>query len=206
MQPQMPSPATSIRTVQTAPDPRSYNRPSFHHASRSPIDNNIDPSLSNNLSLLAPPGHVPRSSYNPIARHFQDQPWSAGNLRSTSTSGRRSPHSQPSVQYGPYRGAIGPGSDIDSNVLPSDSGYHSQPPHSVFSNELGPASQDVPSNITYQIGNLNVEPTPSEAPPMARMHSDQTSQVSSRSGKSGKILQCPECSEISKCNSDFKCV
>ncbi|CAO2656646.1 Nn.00g054490.m01.CDS01 [Neocucurbitaria sp. VM-36] len=203
VQHQMPSPSTSVRTVMTAPDLGSYNRPSFH-ANRSPIENNIDPNLPDNLSLLAPPAPISRSSYNPIARHLQDQPWSAGNLRSTGTSGGRSPLSQPNVQYGSYRGALGPGSDIDSHVLPSDSGYHSQPPQSVFSNDQGQISHDAPSHISYQVRDINVESTPSEALPIARLHSDQISQISSRSGKSGKAIQCPECDETSKCRSDFK--
>ncbi|KAF1842674.1 uncharacterized protein K460DRAFT_407069 [Cucurbitaria berberidis CBS 394.84] len=204
VQHQMPSPSASIRTVVTAPDPRSFNQSSFHQANRSPIGHNIDPNLPDNLSLLAPSGHVSRPSYSLIARHFQDQPWSAGNLRSSDTSGGRSPLNQPAVQYGSYRGVPSPGSDIDSNVLPSDSGYHSQPPQSVFSNEPGQRSQDVPSSIPFPDCNLNIESTPSEAPAMRRMTSDQISQISGRSEKSGKSLLCYECDVVSKCNSDLK--
>ena len=202
----MPSPSGSVRTVMTAPDLRSsFNRSPFHQGSRSPIENNIDPNLPSHLALLAPPGQV-HSSYNSIARHLQDQPWNPGNLRSSGSSGGRSPLNQPNVQYGSYRGTPGPGSDMDSNIVASDSGYHSQPPQSIFSNEPCQSSQEVPSNMTFQVRNMNVESTPSDAPVMTRMQSDQVSQISSRSGKSGKTLYCPECGDISRCNSDLKCV
>ena len=206
VQHQVHSPSTSVRTVMTAPDPSSFRRPSVHQTSRSPVDNNIDPNLPN-LSLLAPPGHITPSSYNPIARHFQDPPWSAGNLRSSSAASSRNPFSHSNVQYGIYQG--GPGSDLESNVLASDSGYHSQPPQSVFSNEPSRSSQELSSSITLKVGNLNVESNPSGDLGMLRMASDQVSQVSSRSGKSGKSgksFQCPECGDISKCKSDLQYV
>ncbi len=197
IQHQVHSPSPSVRTVLTTPDSSSFHRRSAPQSSRSPLENNIDPNLPN-FALLTP------STYNPIARHFQDQPWSAGNLRSSSAASGRGSFNHSNVQYGIYRG--GPGSDIDSNVLASDSGYHSQPPQSVFSNEPSRNSQEIPSSITHKVSNLNVEPSPSEALEMQPMSSDQISQVSSRSGKSGKSFRCGECGEMSKCKSDLKCV
>ena len=191
------SPSASVRTTLTAPDPSSFHRPSVHQNSRSPSDSNIDPNLPN-FSLLTP------SPYNPIARHFQDQPWSAGNLRSSSVASGRSSFNHSGVQYGIYRGS--PGSDMDSNVLASDSGYHSQRPPSVFSNEPSRNSQEIPSSTTLKAINISVEPNPSEALALQPMPSDQASQASSRSGKSGGSFQCPECGEMSKCKSDLKCV
>lgn len=201
----MHSPSASVRTVVTAPDPRLFNRSSFQQANRSPIDANIDPNLPNNnsLSMLAPPSNGSAPSYNPVTRNLQEQPWSAGNLRN-SASGSRSPMSQSSAQYGQYR--RGPGSDIESNIMPSDSGYFSHPPQSVFSNEPSRPCQELPSGITYDIGNLNVESIQNEAPVIARMHSDQISQHSSRSGRSGKSYQCQVCDHTLKCKSDLKCV
>lgn len=192
---QIPSPSTSIRTSRTAPDPRPYSRSSIHEATRSPVD-----------PFLAPAYVSRNNNYNPIARQLLDQPWSAGNLRSSSASGSRNSLSPSNVPYGSYRGHMGPGSDIESNLVPSDSGYHSQAPPSVFSNEAGRNSQDLHPGLTLQVGKMNVESLPSESPARERLHSDQISQRSSRSGLSAKQLPCPECHEVLKCKSEYKCV
>lgn len=203
----MPSPSTSIRTSRTAPDPRPYSRSSIHQAPRSPVDITLGPPSPNSESLLGP-GYVSRNnSYNSIARHLQDQhqPWSAGNLRSSSASGNRNSLSPSSVQYGSYR-HMGPGSDIESNLVPSDSGYHSQAPPSVFSNDAGRNSQELHPRQTLQVSNMNVDSLPGESPARERLHSDQISQRSSRSGLSAKQHPCPECHEVLKCKSEYKYV
>jgi uncharacterized Zn-finger protein len=190
----MPSPsAASVRTSITAPDPRSFGRSNFHRATLSPAMNSIDPSLTHDFTFLAPPG------YDPIARQFQEQPWSARNLRSsnTSNSSSRSPLRQPNGQHEAYQ-------KTRSNIDPSDdSGYCSQPAASLLGNEPDQTNSDLASSFSQKVDTLNVEPVPTEAPRMARMLSDQRSQVSKQSSRSNKQFPCVECREVMKCNSDL---
>ena len=197
---QMPSPsAASVRTSITVPDPRPFDRSNFHQANPSPAMNNIDPSLTHDFAFLTPPGPFHRSGYDPIARQFQEQPWSARNLRSsnTSNSSSRSPLRQPNGQHEAYQ-------KTRSNIDPSDdSGYCSQPAASLLGNEPDQTNSDLASSFSQKVDTLNVEAVPTEAPRMARMLSDQRSQVSKQSSRSNKQFPCVECREVMKCNSDL---
>jgi hypothetical protein len=198
---QTPSPSGSAHTTRTALSSRSSDRKVYHHTSNLPIHHGVERSVASDLSFLTP-GY---RSYDPIARQMQEQSWSVYNPRSSDTNGVRSSSRQSNVNCRRYHG---PGSDVDSQVLPSDEGYVSQrTDQSVFSNEPDHLNQELPATILTRVGNMHVEPVASEPPARSRLPSDQrshTSHVSSRSGKSSKITQCPECGEISKCNSDHK--
>lgn len=196
----MPSPTTSMRTVMTAPLRGPPRRSQFLQADSSPLDHSVDPFLSH--SMLAPPNPYSQSSYDPIARQLQEQPWSAHNPRSSVSSGSRSPLLRSPGQFIFPHGSV-------SEVDVSDSGYISQPPPSLLSNEPNCYNQDLSPTITDQVNNMNVASTSRSATEMRRISSDSRSQISSRSarsGRSGKHLQCQECGEVSKCNSDHKYV
>jgi hypothetical protein len=200
----LPSPSTSVRSTATAAAQIPFDRSSFHQANVAPVQDPIDPRLHGMSNLLTPDTYGSRANYNPIARSFQDESWNTYHLRNGDVSDIRNPLSQSNVGYKTY--PSGPGS-AGSAVPRSDSGYHTQ---SGMSND--PSRVDVsslPSSLTLQVGNIDIQSTSGEAPGMLRAHSDQRSQISSRSGRSGNqnnTLTCLQCSEVSKCMSDFKCV
>jgi hypothetical protein len=198
---QAPSLSNSAHTTRTASNSRAFDPRLYSAGSHSPIHHNIERNAASNLSLLTPEYR----GYDAIARQMQEQSWSVYNPRSSSASGSRSPSRQSNMNYQRYRG---PGSDVDSQVLPSDEGYFSHvTDHSVLSNEPGHVRQELPTNVPTPVSNMNIESVANEAPARSRLPSDQrsyTSHVSSRSGKSNKPAPCPECGEVSKCNSDYK--
>jgi hypothetical protein len=198
---QAPSPSNSAHTTRTASSSRPADRRVYHQTSHSPVHPGVIRDAASDLSFLTP-GY---RGYDPIVRQMQEQSWSVYNPRSSNTNGSRSPSRQSNINYRRYRG---PGSDVDSQVLPSDEGYFSQmTDQSVLSNEPGHVNQELPPNVTTPVDNMNIESVANEAPARSRLPSDQrsyTSYVSSRSGKSNKPAPCPECGEVSKCNSDYK--
>jgi hypothetical protein len=200
----MSSPSPSVRSTVTAPLQKSFDQTSFHHTNIAIVDNRNDPSLLS-MDMLAPSGHVARSMYNPLDRHYHDESWNPYHLRNSGTNDDRTRLHQSNGGFKSHR-AGGPGSM--SSVAPiSDSGFYSQ---SVVSHDTGHRDQSgMHCGLTQQVGNLNVRSTISEAPGMVRMHSDQRShfsQASSQSGSPHNALQCRDCDKILKCNSDYKCV
>ncbi|KAF3001516.1 hypothetical protein E8E13_009221 [Curvularia kusanoi] len=136
-----------------------------------------------------------------MARFYSsDEPWNP--LMSNPDVSNNQSFSQP--DFGQYRQS--PRSDID-NV--SDSGYQTQRPPSVLSNEPGRIGQELPPEFIFQARSMNVKNVPNAAQPMLRTASDQKSvlsQHSSRSGASRQLISCPEptCLAISKCKSEHK--
>ncbi|KAF1837483.1 hypothetical protein BDW02DRAFT_491271 [Decorospora gaudefroyi] len=196
---QAPSPSGSIQTTRTAPNIRRSDGMSYLQMRRSPVHHGLGPIMPSNLSLLTPYYR----GYDPIARQMQDQSWTPYNMRTSNNNEDRSLSRQSDMNY---RRHSGPGSDVDSQVLPSDEGYHSQmTTQSLLSNEPGRPSQDLSTDMLVGMGNMNVvETVPSEGTVMSRMPSDQRSQLSGRSGKSSKTTQCHVCGETSTCNSNYR--
>lgn len=159
-----------------------------------------------------PPGPQPLASnqsnaeqmVDPIAR-FQssDEPWHP--LMRNPDSDINQSVFQVRSEFGQYR--QGPCSDND-NV--SDSGYQTQPPPSVLSNEPGRLGQELPPELLFQTRGMNVNVRPTVAQPMRRTASDQrsVSQHSSRSGAPKQQIPCddPTCAWISGCPSEHKYV
>jgi hypothetical protein len=196
---QAPSPSGSVHTTRTAPNSRLSDRRGHHQNSRSPVHHVNERNVTTDLSYLTPEYR----GYDPLARHMQEPSWSVYNPRSSNTSGIHSPSRQSNASYRRY----GPGSDVDSQVLPSDEGYGSFMTQSILSNEPSQVGHELSASVSNPLANMNLEPVAIEAPVRSRLPSEQrshTSHVSSRSGKSSKPIACPECSEVSKCNSDFK--
>jgi hypothetical protein len=200
----LPSPSTTVRSTATGPAQRPFDRSAFHQAHVLPLEDPIDPGLHDMSSLLTPNAYVSRSSYNPIARSFDDESWNPYHLRNGSTGDVRTPTSPANASFKAYRS--GPRS-AGSAAPRSDSGYHTQ---SVMSSDLSRIEQSyLPSSLRLHIGNVNVQSTSSEAPRMMRVHSGQRPQINSRNGQTGtqdNDLRCAECNEVSKCRSDYKCV
>ena len=201
-----PSPSLSVRTTMTAPNLRASKRPDMNRPNSLQQDIRIDPNLS--FPMLTVP-HVgrPRSAMdntNPndvmsrVYGGMHDEPWSSVRMRTSNGATARPSFSQ---TYGPYREQ--PGSDVDK----SDSGYYTHPPQSVISNEPAHVDQELPSEMTFQVGNISVNSAPTEPTEVFPMHSDQASQYSSRSTTQTKATyKCPKCKEVSKCPSDYKFV
>ncbi|KAF2682432.1 hypothetical protein K458DRAFT_405700 [Lentithecium fluviatile CBS 122367] len=211
----LPSPSTSVRTTMTAPNLRTSNRTDMARQSSHQQESRIDPTLSNFSMLAVPPVGRPRSAMdnaNPmdpvmsrVYGGMHDEPWSAVRMRNSSVATARPSYSQPGMTYGSYREQ--PQSDIDSIAPRSDSGYYTHPPQSVISNEPGRVNQELPSDMTFQVGNISVNSAPSEPTEVFPMQSDQASQYSGRSTTQSKTTyQCSKCKEVSKCPSDYKCV
>jgi len=199
-----PCPSIPMQEMVGMPSPlsRSYHSSQFHQVHLSPPVERIDPNLLHDGGLLAPPDQVPQASYDAIARHFQEQPWSASNPRTARASGHRNPPTQAPAKHGIYR-------DVCPSSEPSDSAYYSQSQtaNSVLSNGSECCTQqDVPA---LQVERLDVGPTSTKDHPMVRADVNARSQITSCSkkpGKSSKQIPCPHpgCLEISKCRSDFK--
>jgi hypothetical protein len=160
-------------------------------------------------SHLAPPG--PRTSLDngnmySMNNLYDDGPWSALGMR---TSGRNVSSNRHVSSGISYRGFVsGPGSDVSSTALRSDSGYLTQPTGSVLSHEPERRDQELPTEITRKVSSMNVGSVTSEPPEMKRMPSDQrsVSQFSIRSTSRSKTLPCPVegCGAVMKCPSDLK--
>jgi hypothetical protein len=189
--------------------PRPSNSVSFNQPQVLQRDNRIDPSLT---FLSVPPGSRARSSLgnaDPITRFYnEDPPWSSERMR-TNVSFNQVSFAQPNSTYGTFR--TGPGSEIESLAPRSDSGYHTLRPHSLVSNEPSRGDQDLPSDMTLQVANMDVSSASSEPAGVLRVSSSVTDQASVHSGRStarstGQEIRCPDCKEVSKCRSDHKCV
>lgn len=202
--------STHMQGVVDIPSAPSYHLSQSHQVDLSTTLEGIDTNLlPHDDALLAPCDQVPQPSYDAIARHFQEQPWSASNPRTTSASGHGHGTSLNPAreQYGTYR-------DSCPSIERSDSAYYSQPQtaHSVLSNGSEYYAQlDLPSSITLQVQSLDVGSSLTDDHAMIRSHSNARSQISNRSSKSGKTsknIPCPhpDCTEVSKCKSDFKYV
>ncbi|KAF2109428.1 hypothetical protein BDV96DRAFT_604761 [Lophiotrema nucula] len=200
-----PTPSPQFRQARSVSGARPMNPMNYGQA--------IDPTLSNAALLTVPsmsrsrsavdPRNTIENNANPITRFYnEDAPWSSERPRNPIASMARHSFSHPNMEYGTYRD--GPGSDIDSIAPRSDSGYYTHPPHSIISNDPERCDQELPSDVTFQVGNITVASAPSEPADMYRMpsNSDQVSQYSSRS--QGKEFKCQECKEVSKCKSDHK--
>lgn len=201
------SPSMSMHSMITMSSPSSYHPSQFHQADLSSSQVNIGSNMTSDIALLAPPSHFSQPSYDPIARQFQEQPWSVNNPRTVNAGSSRSPSNQSQVHFRPYR-------EPGINLGGSDSAYYSQsqPACSVLSNEPDCYNQDLSPSVTLQVEGMNVGSPTIEAPAISRTHSEIRSQVSSRSGKSGKssrqipCIPCPDpdCLTVSKCMSEHK--
>jgi hypothetical protein len=200
----VPSPVPSVRSAVTSPSyQRSFDRSPFQEQNVSSVNNKHDTDLLG-MNLLGPSGHVERDSYSPMTRNYNEEAWNTFNLRTSGASDNSSPFNQSSASLKPFR--HGPGS-ICSPAPRSDSGFYSQ---SIVSHDANRMEQPgMQWNPSPQLNNLNVLSIASDAPPMARVASEQRSQysrASSHSGYQGESLTCPKCGEKSKCKSDHKCV
>jgi hypothetical protein len=157
---------------------------------------------------LAPPRtrtSVDHENIFPVNNYTNDGPWSAFGMR---TSGQNASPNRFGSSAVSYRGFHhGPGSEMGSTAK-SDSGYFTKPTGSVLSHELERRDQELPTEITQKVGNMNVSSVTSEPPEMRRMPSDQksVSQQSVRSATRGKQLLCrvKDCGQMFKCQSDLK--
>jgi hypothetical protein len=109
-------PSTRERTANLRPplacetkDSRMADGGVYHSANR----NVADSFKANKLHFLT----LEYRGYDPIARQMQEQSWTVYNPRRPRTSGSRIPSRQSNKNYQVYRG---PGSGVDSQVLPSD--------------------------------------------------------------------------------------
>jgi hypothetical protein len=199
----IPSPTTSVRSSVTIPNQhRPFDSSSFHQNDAVSVHSGPDPEFFG-MDMLAPSGHVVRTSYSPIARNYSDESWNPFNLRTSDTSDDHAHFNQTNESLKSFR--HGPSSVISAGPR-SDSGFYSQ---SAVSHDAGRMDQSNQCSLTQQVGNLNVRSSISEAPQMMRMHSDQRSQISHTSTHSGYLdgpLKCTICGEVSKCKSDHKCV
>jgi hypothetical protein len=203
VQPNMPSPSSSVRSTRTAPVQRPPYRSGCYPGNEVPIGDRNNTSLLG-IDELALPGQVSQSTWNSLDPSYHQEAWGPLNLRNSNTSEVRNSLNPKNGSHRTYR--IGPGS-IGSVAPVSDSGFFS---NSAVSYDAGRMDHSgVSHNLTQQIGHMNIQPTTSEAPRLRRMHSDQRSQVSRISGRSGiddESLKCLECPKISKCRSDHKYV
>ncbi|KAF2874923.1 hypothetical protein BDV95DRAFT_486726 [Massariosphaeria phaeospora] len=177
---------------------------SLSHSVGLPRDIRHDSSVS---LLAVPPVSRPQSavdlsSADPIARFYNDAPWSTEHMRSSRGTTARPSFSQPNMDYRTYRD--GPGSEAESIAPRSDSGYYTHHAHSVISNEPERADQELPSDMTFGVSNIEVGSTPSEPKDSFRLQSDQASQYSGRSTTHSREFKCVHCKDISKCRSDYK--
>lgn len=196
----IPSPSTSVRSTVTAPAESFYDRSKYHQSNAGPVESRIDPSLPGMEMHLVPPG---QTNYN-IARSFHEDSWNPLHMRTSGNSHGGTPLHQSSTNYKSF--GPGPGS-VGSAAPVSDSGFYSQ---SAVSSDPSRLHQPrVPQGASRPIGSVDARSTRSDAPNMARVPSDQRSQisrVSSRSGKHVNELECQKCHETMKCKSDYKCV
>lgn len=202
--------------VRSTPAPVPATRMGRQQSSKNVQYHNIDPDL-HNARFLAPPGaqSVPvfqnhaEPIADPMVRFYQDQgeaPWNP--MKHSNPSGGRDALSQPQRHFRQYR--QGPTSDLGSNARVSDSGYYTQPPQSIMSQDAVYVDQELPSEFMMQTKTMNVHSTPSDSHEMQRMPSDQRSisQYSSRSGRPRQSIPCqePGCDVTSNCNSEHKSV
>lgn len=168
-------------------------------------------------SFLQVPQRIPsRASVdnsNPLARFYNDEaPWSTERMRN-SNLGISNSFSQPNADFTTYRDA--PGSEADQLAPRSDSGYRTLPTHSIISQEVECMDQELPTDVTYQVGNMHVGSVAIEPAygfdnnNIAPSVTDQTSQYSGRSaarstGHRKGAIKCTECGEVSKCRSNYK--
>ncbi|KAF1996730.1 hypothetical protein P154DRAFT_579665 [Amniculicola lignicola CBS 123094] len=181
----------------------------FSQSSAPRRDPMIDPNLSQSFLLSVPP--MPRSrpaleptgNADPIARFYNDQPWSTEHMRNSSIPTGRMPLSNSNMEYGPYRERIG--SDYGSVTQRSDSGYHTQHPRSVVSNPPDRSDQELPRDM-FRVENMHVTSVASDPGDVLRVEggADKASVYSGRS--TGKEFRCTQhgCREVSKCKSDHK--
>ena len=200
---QRSSSSASLHAPRTASHTRGFDRMNHLQTNLSLFDNGIGSHMPRDFDLLDP--RYARPYHGPTAGRGPEPAWSPYNMRlsQSGSSHDLSPRSNVNFQF-PWS----PGSDVDSQALPSDEGYVSRNTKSVISNDPDHLHQELSASFMSDINNMNVESATSEAPTMSRMPSDQRSHVSSRSGRSRskKDFPCYECSEVLKCNSEFKCV
>ncbi|KAF2662967.1 hypothetical protein K491DRAFT_709618 [Lophiostoma macrostomum CBS 122681] len=205
-----PSPSPSVQTARSAPVQRSSNMPGFGH----PALIRRDAGTDQGLSYLAVPSMSrsrPQPQIDPISRFYnEDSPWSAERMRTSNVPFSRLSLNQPSLDLSTWRES--PGSEVDSMAQRSDSGYHTFPPHSITGRGPDTVEQELPSDVTLKVGNMEVNSAGSDIGDVYRTTGsahDQASQYSGRSttrsaGGNGKEIRCLECNETSKCKSDYK--
>ncbi|KAH6638189.1 hypothetical protein C7974DRAFT_155937 [Boeremia exigua] len=202
-----PGPMNTVRATRTPQIARAPTRPNIVPPQRVVQHMQFQPSLEHLMIPESRPYSAARivdPIVDPITRLYgNDAPWNLYQMRYSDVN-----DSQNAVQYtqkdiSQYRQR--PCSDID-NV--SDSGYHTQPPRSVLSNEPGHGGQELSPDLMIQASRMNVNGAPNASQTMVRTTSDQlsVSQHSSRSGGRQKKYYCPElnCNTESKCASDHK--
>ncbi|KAF3049085.1 hypothetical protein E8E11_005390 [Didymella keratinophila] len=159
----VPSPTAMVRST---PAPVPATRMGRQQSSKNVQYHNIDPDL-HNARFLAPPGaqSVPvfqnhaEPIADPMVRFYQDQgeaPWNP--MKHSNPSGGRDALSQPQRHFRQYR--QGPTSDLGSNARVSDSGYYTQPPQSIMSQDAVYVDQELPSEFMMQTKTMNVHSTP----------------------------------------------
>ncbi|KAF2707725.1 hypothetical protein K504DRAFT_42150 [Pleomassaria siparia CBS 279.74] len=177
------------------------------------IDNVIDPSLPHGAPLAPPQqGSRPRTALentagnlDPLARFYADAPWSTQNTRSSNGIADNRPYCpqhHSSANHGQCRAYP---------ISESDSGYVTRQGRSVISNEPKRVDQEIPSEVTMQVGNMNVNAVSVTSEHANIFHvasTDYTSQYSGKStnqpGVGGKEFRCEHCKKSSKCQSDYK--
>ncbi|XPS70618.1 hypothetical protein M3J07_002823 [Ascochyta lentis] len=208
----VPSPTDTIHTTQTAPPRRTATRMSFQQSNRSVPCDNIDPSLQNPRYLALPGAHsFPTTQHHmepiadPITRFWaSDEPWNP--MKYSNANAGQNNFNQPQRNFDQYPQR--PCSDVGSNTPVSDSGYQTQPPQSIFSNDAGHVDQSLPAELMVQTKTLNAQTAPMVSHEMRRTSSDQrsVSNLSYRSGSQKQQIPCsvPDCFTISNCQSVHK--
>lgn len=186
----------------------------FTFGQQNPIPrDNLDNNVPLPPYLAVPSASRPRTQIDPISRFYgEEAPWSSERLRVPNVPFTRMSLGQPNSDFTTWRES--PGSDGGSVAPRSDSAYYTGAPRSVSGHDPSPVDQELPSDMTRKVGNIDVSSVISDPAelyrPMALPH-DQRSVYSERSnprstGGNGKEIRCLECHEVSKCKSDFKSV
>ncbi len=184
---------------------RLHIRQSKAHARQTHIDSSMHFLMPPDPRSYSTTSHVDQI-VNPIDRmNRSDGPWNSLQMRNCSVISSRNaePYNQEDIRH--YHQAPSP--DRDNG---SDSGYHTQPAHSVLSNEHGRDVPRFPPDLLLQASDMNVNVAATGSHSMARTVSEQrsVSQHSSRSGGHRRKIFCgePGCGAMSKCISEHKYV
>ncbi|KAJ4992111.1 hypothetical protein SVAN01_02432 [Stagonosporopsis vannaccii] len=196
-----------MNTTRSTSKPRVVARLNATQLKRDTLHAHVDP----NSHLLVPPGLQPYpltrgadQMVDSITRLCHSEgPWNPHQMRSSNVDIVQNVSSYSNEDFSQYRQGIR--SDIDNG---SDSGYQTQPAHSVIGNEPGHGGQELPMDFMLQTGNMNIDVVQETSHSMVRMVSDQRSlsQQSSRSGRYGQRYPCtaPDCTMVSRCASEHR--
>lgn len=202
---QMNSPATSMHTAQTPSDTLISDRVVYHQPGLFRTNNRIASSQQNNPYMF-PPTCAPA----PFHPSIRDEPWSPLHTRNAEDRRVRCPSGQSNVNF-PQHQYPRVGSDIDSSVQPSDSGYISYgTSQSALGNESDLVAQSLPPEFLNGIGGMNVQSEAGSVTAGSHVPSDRRSHVGSTCSRKPtsfpKNCDYTGCTETLKCNSEYKCV